>query len=485
MRPFTAVRRPRPSRSRRGITGALAAVAVGAAVCAAAPQAATAATADVAAASARSASHPTGPLGVDASRWQSPGSTTGACGSIVPDWRRVRDTHRFLVHRAAVTLADGTNSVDPCYRAAAVAARAAGLYRGAYMYVRPSTTAGSAAASARFLVAATGRLQEPGDLPPVLDLEVSGGLTPAQLQAWVRTWLTTVQRLTNRTPVVYTTPSFWRGAMADSTAFHAYPLWIAHWGPRTPSVPGGWPTWTLWQYSATGSVAGIRTDVDLDAFNGDAAGLRAFAHPSTTISTTTTGARAFRGSTWTLRGRLTTTGPSSAAAGRAVKLLVRAKGSSAAWRQVATTTTSAGGAFAFVRRPSSAWEYKVRFSGSRAVAASWSTERAHTISDRYAAEVTATTSATRVARGHAVTVRGSLRRTASKLPLTGKSLRVYTKRTAKGSKWVLAKSVRTSAVRGTYRATLHPTTSVSVKVVFAGSTANRPDTSPVHRLSVR
>jgi GH25 family lysozyme M1 (1,4-beta-N-acetylmuramidase) len=49
-------------------------------------------------------------------------------------------------------------------------------------------------------------------------------------------------------------------------------LWIAHWTTATtPSVPaGGWSGsgWTFWQYTSSGSVAGITGRVDLDRFNG-------------------------------------------------------------------------------------------------------------------------------------------------------------------------------------------------------------------------
>jgi len=52
----------------------------------------------------------------------------------------------------------------------------------------------------------------PGSLPPVLDLEEAGNLNPTQLTLWTHTWLDWARHLTGRTPIVYTSKYFWRGA---------------------------------------------------------------------------------------------------------------------------------------------------------------------------------------------------------------------------------------------------------------------------------
>jgi hypothetical protein len=72
--------------------------------------------------------------------------------------------------------------------------------------------------------------------------------------------------------MVYSSPSFWRTNMGDSTWFatHGYPLWIAHWGVTEPDVPAqewGGRGWTYWQWTSSGSVDGIDTRVDRDRFH--------------------------------------------------------------------------------------------------------------------------------------------------------------------------------------------------------------------------
>jgi len=179
---------------------------------------------------------------------------------------------------AFVKATEGTGYTNPYFRGDFAAIHAKGMARGAYHFARPSLAAGSATAQADYFVRVAGKLGARGDLPPVLDLEVTGGLKPAQLTAWVSTWLKRVRATTGRTPMVYVSPYFWTHSMGNSTAFRSYYLWIASWSSRPPtSLPGGWSRYTFWQYTNAGKVAGISGRVDLSAFNGNTAALWALA----------------------------------------------------------------------------------------------------------------------------------------------------------------------------------------------------------------
>ncbi|MCX7619484.1 MAG: GH25 family lysozyme [Acidimicrobiales bacterium] len=149
-------------------------------------------------------------------------------------------------------------------------AGAVGLYRGAYHFARPMRPVTTTAIDqARYFVRMTGPMQGPRDLPAVLDLEVTCGLSPPELATWVRTWLEEVTRLTGRRPIIYTGPNFWATAMAGNSTFGAYPLWLARWGTSSPNpLPKSWNTWTFWQ-TGVDSVAGIVGTVDVNQFNGD------------------------------------------------------------------------------------------------------------------------------------------------------------------------------------------------------------------------
>lgn len=203
-------------------------------------------------------------LGVDVSSWQHLHSRL--------DWGRVRaDGNTF----AFVKATEGTGYVNPYFARDWAGTVRAGLFRGAYHFARPRR--GNARTQARFFLHVAGHLRGRGDLPAVLDLEVTGGLRPAALQQWTATWLQTVRRATGRKPIVYTSPEFWRTALGNTRRFADYPLWIAHYGVARPQVPGGWRTWTFWQGRRDGRVPGIGVGVDRNAFNGSLAGLRRLA----------------------------------------------------------------------------------------------------------------------------------------------------------------------------------------------------------------
>jgi GH25 family lysozyme M1 (1,4-beta-N-acetylmuramidase) len=213
-------------------------------------------------------------LGVDTSHWQHPANQA-------INWKLLpAQGYQWAVMKAV----EGTTYIDPSFAQDWAAAGNAGLIRGAYDFAAPTNHPADAVVEARHLVAVSGPLRARNTLPPVLDLEVSNGLTPAQLVAWTRAWIDTAQALTGRRPIIYTGLSFWQTAMGNSKAFTGYPLWLAAYRSTPPPAPGGWPNFTMWQYSSTGRVTGIPASVDLDRFAGSPAALALLANGTSTIS---------------------------------------------------------------------------------------------------------------------------------------------------------------------------------------------------------
>lgn len=151
-----------------------------------------------------------------------------------------------------------------------------GLVRGAYQYFEPGQ---DPLAQADTVVQKVGRLG-PRDLPVTLDVEATGGQTPATIAARIRQWVDVVEAGTGKTPMIYTSSGFWNPNVA-TTAFSTLPLWAAHWQVSCPSLASGWTDWKVWQYSDSGSVDGVTGAVDLDEFNGSLAELEAFAAAGT------------------------------------------------------------------------------------------------------------------------------------------------------------------------------------------------------------
>lgn len=196
--------------------------------------------------------------GIDVSNWQA-----------TIDWSKVAKAGYTF---AFVKASEGGTYTDPYYAANRAGANANGIVVGAYDFAQPSTKAGQAEAEADLFV----RVASPksGDLVPVLDLEVTNGLSPANLQTWVKKWLYRVYQKTGVRAAIYVSPSFWSTSMANTAWFAQNgfrTLWIAHWtsgsAPTVPASGWGGNSWTFWQWTSSGTVPGISGRVDLDRFH--------------------------------------------------------------------------------------------------------------------------------------------------------------------------------------------------------------------------
>ena len=201
--------------------------------------------------------------GIDVSHWQ---------GTI--DWTAVAGAgERFAFMKATDGQVDASGAmfVDSTYAANRAAATTNGLRIGAYHFARPDVTPGDAVAEADHFIDVASPAA--GDLLPVLDLEQTGGLTPAALQRWVEAFLGEVYARTGVRGIIYVSPAFWSNKLNNTPALanEGYRvLWIAHWTtasqPTVPAANWGGNGWTFWQYTSSGSVPGIGGNVDLDRY---------------------------------------------------------------------------------------------------------------------------------------------------------------------------------------------------------------------------
>lgn len=106
---------------------------------------------------------------------------------------------------------------------------------------------------------------EPGDLPPVLDVEQLNGASAEQLRKEIKKWLDIVEFHYHVKPIIYTNVDFYNRNLGK--AFDEYPLWLAHYyQPEKPRISR---SWIFWQHSDQGRVNGIAGKVDFNVFNGD------------------------------------------------------------------------------------------------------------------------------------------------------------------------------------------------------------------------
>jgi len=114
------------------------------------------------------------------------------------------------------------------------------------------------------------KVLEPGELPPVLDLEVPDewkSIAKPDRVTLVVAWLTQVEQALGVPPIIYGGPQFIESILGADRRLATYRLWLADYALQA-QVPDPWSNWTFWQFTDKGAVDGVTGKVDLDTFNG-------------------------------------------------------------------------------------------------------------------------------------------------------------------------------------------------------------------------
>ena len=144
------------------------------------------------------------------------------------------------------------------------AAHAAGLPCGPY---HPPHGGSSGRDQARILRDRCRDWEHGRDLRPAIDLEVKG--TPVEV---AEEMAEEILALFGVLPVVYTGKWFARAiGLGRSSILAQCPLWLAAYVSPPPALPDAWDDWTIWQFSGSGRLPGITTDVDLNVIRSAAA----------------------------------------------------------------------------------------------------------------------------------------------------------------------------------------------------------------------
>ncbi len=204
----------------------------------------------------------TGVQGVDVSVYQ---------GSI--NWGAVKASG---IAFAIARIGDGTYR-DTTFDTNWAGIKAAGLIRGSYQFFEPGE---DPTTQANIVISKVGRLG-PGDLPVMLDVEVTGGQSAATITARIHTWINAVTAGTGKVPFIYSGAYFWDDNVR-SADFASLPLDVAWYGTNCPGVPNAWASrgWTFHQFTSSGRISGISGNVDVNLFNGTLAQLQAYAGSS-------------------------------------------------------------------------------------------------------------------------------------------------------------------------------------------------------------
>lgn len=196
--------------------------------------------------------------GIDVSKYQS-----------VINWKEVKemDAQGIKIEFAFIKATEGVGNVDNQFRRNWLKAEEQNICKGAYHFFIAGKSGRRQAANFIEIV----NLKK-GDLPPVIDIEKSFGVSAAEIKKEVADWLAVVEKYYNVKPIIYTNIDFYSRYLQEN--FDDYPIWIAHYlQPVKPRIDH---KWAFWQHSESGRVNGIKAPVDFNVFSGDSADFKNF-----------------------------------------------------------------------------------------------------------------------------------------------------------------------------------------------------------------
>ena len=197
-------------------------------------------------------------------RWTQLSLSADARGVVSAGKKKSRYVQPVLF--ALMKSTEGVTVRDPQFDRNFREARRCGVVRGAYHFL---STTSDVDEQVRFFIANTPL--EPGDFPPVLDLEVPEKAIREHTEkviAMALRWLVLVEKHYGVKPVIYTYERYYKEYLRG-TALEGYDYWIARYGKKPDARH-----WEVWQFTEKGVCKGIDHRVDIDLFRGDYKELR-------------------------------------------------------------------------------------------------------------------------------------------------------------------------------------------------------------------
>ncbi len=202
--------------------------------------------------------------GVDVASYQHP-------NGVSINWSRVRASG---IGFAGIKATEGDYYRNPYALTDLAQARASGLSVAAYAFAIPNGNGSSSnpVTQAAYLLQYLGT--ESRTVAIMLDIEYNPygsecyGLSAGAMVSWISSFNAEIKARTGRQPIIYTPPAWWAICAGGSTAFgRTTHLWVPDYTiSASPELAAGWKTWSIWQYSSSGTVHGIqdpgKTDLD-------------------------------------------------------------------------------------------------------------------------------------------------------------------------------------------------------------------------------
>lgn len=177
--------------------------------------------------------------------------------------KKIEDAVNYPISFVYIKCSQGTNILNRYYAADYKQSRKHRYITGSYHFFSTKT---SGIQQAKYFLKHC--QYHRGDLPPVLDVEPTdaqiramGG--DAALQSQILAWMAHVETALGIRPVLYCSLAFINKHLKDSYITANYNVWIARYGEYKPDLH-----LVYWQICPDGRVNGIKTEVDINVFNG-------------------------------------------------------------------------------------------------------------------------------------------------------------------------------------------------------------------------
>lgn len=203
--------------------------------------------------------------GIDVSKyqktinWEKLALHANSTGKVIASGKNAKYLQPVLF--VLIKSTQGTTIRDPQFDRNWAEAKRCGIIRGAYHFLSVSSPVEEQVK--HFIDNTT---LEPGDLPPVLDLEIDKKTMQKQHATVVKMakkWLELVEKHYGVRPIIYTYNNYYKDYL-HGHGLDDYDYWIARYG-KEPSARH----WEIWQFTETGRCDGINHAVDIDLFRGN------------------------------------------------------------------------------------------------------------------------------------------------------------------------------------------------------------------------
>lgn len=175
------------------------------------------------------------------------------------DWDQVAgSSHISYVYLKAT---EGANFLDDTYARNLSEARRVGLSVGSYHFYRPNV---SPQDQIRNLTANV--KPETQDLVPIVDIETRGKVSEERFIADLKEFVRLVERYYGKKPLLYSYQNFYNRHLIGH--FSDYHWMIAKYQSSSPVLNDG-KEYIMWQYTSTGSIPGIKGNVDRSKIMGN------------------------------------------------------------------------------------------------------------------------------------------------------------------------------------------------------------------------